>query len=152
MKKNLSLSILTLLTGLVLIASLETKSVWAQEAIEKTAEPLAQCAALASTCFSKQDAQQISNCLYSAANHAFCEGTMLGKLTFQRWIMSSPAETKITEQRAVSFLGPQTVDSNCIQYFDRAFQKALNEVETLEGNIPVLQKKLTTCSAQKEEL
>jgi hypothetical protein len=125
----------------------------AQEAFrEKTAEPIAQCAILISMCYEKSDPQQISNCLYSGANHAFCEGTLLGKITFQRWIMS-PVSTQMNQgqanqAQAVSFLGPQTVNAQCIQAFDQRFKNSVREASTLEENLVPLQEQLKECSVQ----
>ena len=124
-----------------------SRALTAQEALgEKTAEPLAQCAILISMCYEKSDPQQVSNCLYSGANHAFCEGTVLGKLTFQRWIMS-PLSTHSGQGQAVSFLGPQTVNAQCIQAFDQRFKNAVRAASTLEESLSNLQEALTSCSA-----
>lgn len=143
---------------LMMSVAMFSRTLMAQEAFrEKTAEPLAQCAILISMCYEKADPQQLSNCLYSGANHAFCEGTLLGKITFQRWIMS-PVSTQASQgqanqgqanqAQAVSFLGPQTVNAQCIQAFDQHFKNAVRETSTLEENLAPLQEQLTECSVQ----
>lgn len=138
---------------LIMSMTIFSRTLVAQEAFgEKTAEPLSQCAILISMCYEKADPQQISNCLYSGANHAFCEGTLLGKITFQRWIMS-PVSTQagqgqVNQAQAVSFLGPQTVNAQCIQAFDQRFKNVVRETSTLEENLAPLQEQLTECSGQ----
>ena len=138
---------------LMMSMAIFNRTLMAQDAFrEKTAEPLAQCAILISICYEKSDPQQISNCLYSGANHAFCEGTLLGKITFQRWIMS-PVSTQMNQgqanqAQAVSFLGPQTVNAQCIQAFDQRFKNVVREASTLEENLAPLQAQLTECSVQ----
>jgi hypothetical protein len=159
--RSLAVSPMLAVFSLLMSMTMFTPTLAAQEALEqKTAEPLGQCAILISMCYEKSDPQQISNCLYSGANHAFCEGTLLGKITFQRWIMS-PVSTQAGQGlagqglagqgQAVSFLGPQTVNAQCIQAFDQRFKNAVRAASTLEESLGSLQEKLSNCSVQATE-
>ncbi|MCB0352929.1 MAG: hypothetical protein KDD64_05365 [Bdellovibrionales bacterium] len=91
-----------------------------------TPEPTKQCAQLVKDCFSAEDKDR-SNCFFSASRHPFCEGTSLGKVTYQRWIMS-PYHTGI-DQDAPGFLGPRLVDKECLANFDSQFMGKLLDAE-----------------------
>ena len=104
-----------------------------------------QCAELIKECFAAEGVER-SNCFFSSAKHPFCEGTKLGKLTYQRWIMS-PVRPSGPEA-APEFLGPQLVDQHCLKNFDNTWLSKLIQPENLANNIAGLEKDLKSCTKE----
>ena len=110
-------------------------------------EPLAQCARLVNECFGDNEESETANCLFSSAKHPFCKGTSLGRITYQRWLMS-PVRVGGIEEGAPSFLGPKLVDQECLKNFDTFFVSSLVKVSELESLMGGMKEKLSGCTKE----
>ncbi|MCB0320236.1 MAG: hypothetical protein KDD60_04865 [Bdellovibrionales bacterium] len=119
-------------------------------------EPIDQCARLVHGCFGSDEGETRSNCLFSTAKHPFCEGTTLGKLVYQRWLMA-PARIGGLDEKSPGFLGPKLVDQECLANFDGLFVSSLvrgdrgsdqGEVGTLHSQLDSLSQKLRQCAQE----
>lgn len=111
------------------------------------AEPLAQCARLVNECFGDNQENETANCLFSSAKHPFCQGTSLGKITYQRWLMS-PVRVAGIDDAAPSFLGPKLVDQECLEKFDTFFVSSLVKISELESMMSGMENKLKGCTKE----
>lgn len=96
-------------------------TVLAQEQIAPVV-PNAQCGQLVKECFATNKAEQ-TDCFFSASTHPFCQGTDLGQLVHERWVLSPDSHAK--QAGTLSLLGPQIVDQSCVSNCDSEFVGAL---------------------------
>lgn len=108
---------------------------------EAPVEPAKQCADLVKECFAKTGIEQ-SNCLFSAKEHPFCEGTTLGRLVHRRWLMSP---VRLAGDEAPGLLGPQLIDQNCLSSFDSRLLSTLLGEEYSTEQLEQLDEDLQKC-------
>lgn len=106
-------------------------------------EPTAQCASMLSSCFALGAIEQ-GKCFFSAAHHPFCAGTTLGKISEKRAFMGQtlPGGTG-TEP---GFLGPQLVNTKCLENFDNRFSSVILQKEISLQDLADLREWLDSCS------
>lgn len=145
--KTLSFSFHHILVALTCCLMLCATSATADE-VERGVEPLKQCAEIARVCFARS-AQERSNCLFSSFKHPFCEGTSLGEVLHQRWMMSPVRPTQT--ETAAAFLGPQLIDQKCLANFDSKLVGKLIETELSEETMKAMETELLACTSQLAE-
>jgi len=102
------------------------------------------CSQLVAECFESFEVER-SRCFFSASNHPFCDGTPLGELTHQRWMISPDLAPG---RGAQMFLGPQLVDKECLENFDNLWLGMLLNEKSISSKIPSLTTSLETCKKE----
>lgn len=133
MKKLVAIALLTLTTASLVIA--ETTE-------NQNLEPSEQCAALLKECLMKSFEER-TNCFFSSAKHPFCDGTALGRLSYDRWSMS-PNRPNIDDSAA--FLGPRLIDQACLTKFDEEWAAELQKNSSTDRALGALTTKLDGCT------
>jgi hypothetical protein len=102
------------------------------------------CAYLIKECLVK-DQNIPTDCLFAVANHPFCEGSMLGNISFRRWQLSGDFHTNTN-----SIINYKSIKKdNCLVKFDNYFSKLINSSDLInQNNLIKLTESLEICNQQ----
>lgn len=131
----------SLVSSVLLISS----ATWAlpEETTVPSLQYSEQCADQIKECFASTETER-SGCFFTSAQHPFCEGTALGKLSYQRWSMSpnKPGGLEV----APEFLGPRLVNGECLKNFDSEWSSALIKGGLTQKRMDELSAALEACA------
>jgi hypothetical protein len=115
-------------------------------AFAATAETSRECNSLIQECFAYTDAAR-NQCFRASAEHSACSGTAAGALAAERLALSPDDQfaPDAVDGGSLALLGPQLVDSECIEQFDMSWSSALVAGTITPDVIEKLKTRLVNC-------